>query len=828
MQLAKVAREGIRSFRETQRSLEDQEKISQWCTATRTFCAEPRREEAPLWFKALANEVVNFPAEAIKEVVGFQWYRTFGDGAILQSYSEFILALSAACGGSSHVLTILNTLIGFLSTPHQFPAGSQVTVGTKVLESQQAVKVACRELLNHYIADTEGNKTLNEEHFNFVRALLEHHPRKEKLAKGCTAIGVAKHPIYPHNCFFLQNTDGGWEDFSYRRCAENLRTPNFQTQRHICMVIGHILRLSPSFTLSTARMLEERMPNSDSQWMDIQDHRNYLQALLYLAESCVLTEPLLRFVLKNLGTLDCEVAELEDNLPIMPNEESLDRSAQLLDAQMGVVLEFLHSRLGRNNGSSEQQKKEVSRMAKLTIAVFEEMTFMLHRTRHVQFIYFYICSLSPAWAEDFLVRLLRVLYEDTQSVEKRKQAQNYLGSIIVRGKFLSTKFSLQTTRYLIEWLNEQLENMVNRSPFGVDGYDPKWLMFHQSVEVVLYVLCWKTEEFAHAQIEDFWDRSEGSRTPLQVLFTGPEYTSSDKAPKCRLSDVLNHRSLRPTARICPTVLRRFIKRMDKVVLDQEWWHTLRQTIAGGPLRDDQQVTDTMFAFDPFRLRNSHAFIKNIYRTWEELEPDGAKEDADEARGFELEAQLIEKFRKMENDYDGRSEISSSSSSHQSGIEDVDMAHASPSPSFCPRREIPEDADLQQWSLPDKVKRRTSIAHDEDDDDYNEYDEDEEYGEEYEEYGEEYDDAGKPYYAQENHTYDDDDVSIVSEDAWETDEKSSEMEEELSSPRPVKKENLLFGRSQSTDLMSTYISSMAYANGVKLLQERPVYIGKGKR
>jgi len=517
--------------------------------------------------------------------------------------------------------------------------------------------------------------------------------------------------------------------------------------------------------------------------------------------------------LRNLGTLDCEVAELEDNQTILQDEESLDLSAQLLDAQMGVVLEFLHSRLGRNNGSSVQQKKEASRMALLTIGVFEEMTFMLHRSRHVQFIYFYICSLSPAWAEDFLVRLLRVLYDDTQSVEKRKQAQNYLGSIIVRGKFLSTKYTIQTTRYLIEWLNEQLGSMVSRSPWGVDGWDPKWLMFHQSVEVVLYVLCWKTEEFIHADIEDLWDKSQGSRSPLQVLFTGPEYTSSDRAPKCKLADVLNSR-LMPTARICPTILRRFTKRMDKVVADQEWWQALKQTISGGPLREDQQVTDSTFAFDPFRLRNSHAFIKNIYRTWEEVEPDCADEEEDEARGFELEAQMMAKIGKMNKDDDDDEESVVSSSSSHASCEDVDMVHATPSPSFCPRQN-PDDADLEPWSLNDKVKMTveggTSESGAEGDEEEWEYEYEANSNSWNEETGEGWEDE-----------YDAEHGSWKDYEQNEGEYESSEMEYTADSDDAHAAEI-----DAPTDLMSTYLRSAAYATGVNQLQKRrPVTIGDG--
>eukprot|EP00397_Hematodinium_sp_SG-2012_P022658 GEMP01023491.1.p1 GENE.GEMP01023491.1~~GEMP01023491.1.p1 ORF type:complete len:735 (+),score=121.75 GEMP01023491.1:274-2478(+) len=675
MDLEGVARKGIRALRKTQISLGDQDAIARWSEATRSFCAGPGQADAAEWFRLLARDVVDFPQTAVKEVLRFQWYRTFGDPAVLLAYGHFILALSTAC--SIQVLGIVDSLVSFLSTPHQFPEGNQVSVGSSTFESPQALKQFCRKLLYGYLNDKDSAKVLDEDGFVFMKALLAFHPRSaEKMANGVEAITVGKHPSYPHNCFFVKNSKGELEDFSYRRCAENIKTPNYRTQRQICEIIRDILRLCPSCTLATAKMLEDRFPRPQSKTMQITDHRNYLQALLYLAELPVLTNPLLSFVLRKLSDLDIEVAEAADTSAVLADEESLDFSAQLLDVQMGVVFEFLQSRLGSRREAIT--KTDASSLALLTLGVFEEVTFMVHQSRHVQFIYFYICSLSAEWSEVFLIRLLRMLYSDQQSVEKRKQAQNYLGSMVVRAKFLSTKYTLQTTRYLIEWLNEQLMDIESRSPYSVDGegWDPKWLMFHQSVEVVIYVLCWKAEEFhcqARTDIGNLWDSAEGDRSPLQVLFDGAEIDHPERAPKCRFADILKS-PLRPTDRICPDMLRRFVYRMDKVAGSESWWTRLKPLVSAAGR--DVQITDTMFAFEPYRLRNSHTFVKNIYRCWDEIEQRGPDDDDDAVQGFEFETQQ-QRMGRRDN------EVSSTTSCASS--QDVHMTIASPSPSFCPRQ-----------------------------------------------------------------------------------------------------------------------------------------------
>jgi len=689
-------------------SPDERDAITKWSSITRGCCNNPRPESIQ-WFQILARDVTNFPLLALKELNNFQWYRVLGNTTLLQTFGEFLLTICTAC--SQHVLSIINNLVYQLANPHQFPAGFSVTVGNKTFESQQALKVHCREILIQYTSVKRSDNQnyeeahaikqqsvargsyaeISEEHSNFLRQLLTHHPRPEKIAGGCEVLAVGTHPTYDHHCFFFKTRDGSWVDFSYRRCAENVKTANALTQGHIAQVIGSILRLCPSYALAASKMLEDRVPHIATKWVSITDHRNYLQALLYLAESSVLTESLLRFVLRRLGNLDCEVADMEENITVQPNEESLDETAQLLDAQMSVIFSFLQSRLARNTNSGREKSESANRLAKLTLSVFEEMTLLLHRTQHVQFIYFYICSLNQQWAEQFLIRLLQVLYDNNQSILKRKQAQKYLGSIIVRAKFLSTTYTVQTTRYLIEWLNDQLQDISMRSPIGVEGeWDPKWLMFHQSLEVVIYVLCWKIEEFINADVGSLWDGAEGSRTPLEVLFCGPERNTGRKTPKSRLVDVLMHHT-RPAKRICGDLYRRFLLRMEKLYSKNDkklsWWSSLQQDLTPqSDWSEEDQVTDTLFAFEPYRLRNSHSYVKNIFRCWSEVQTEEIDYAEEAQLLFELEVRKksIGCKRPLE---DGEQSEASRSRSEASGTTGIRMGAARPSSRFNPRGEL---------------------------------------------------------------------------------------------------------------------------------------------
>jgi len=423
-----IARNGLYALRKREKgeelSLDERDAIPRWFTANTRCCTDPKDKDAAAWFRHLAKDVMDFPAAAQQDVLKFKWYHSFGETALLTSVGTFFVSLAAS---SRHVLTIVEALVAFLSTPQEFPAGNKVQVHGSEFESPQALKQKCRSILYSSVGTN-----VEKEDAAFMRALLACHPHNERVVPEGTDISVGQHPQYPHNCFFFRNAAGELEDFSYRRCAENIKTANSITQAHICEVVAQILRLCPSITLATSKLLEDRIPYWQSKRAQITDHRNYLQALLYLAESSsVLTDPLLRFVLRKLGDLDLEVVEQEEGGAVLADEESFDFNAQLLDALMVVTFEFLQSRLSRRQDVS---KDEVSRFVCLIFGVFEETTFAAPKSRHVQFIYFYICSLNVEWTEEFLIRLLRLLYTDgyADNVQEKKKTGAQLSALISR------------------------------------------------------------------------------------------------------------------------------------------------------------------------------------------------------------------------------------------------------------------------------------------------------------------------------------------------------------------------------------------------------------
>jgi len=68
------------------------------------------------------------------------------------------------------------------------------------------------------------DEKLAEEKARVLLDLLEkHHPKaQEKIAAGLAGVVVRMHPAHATRCFFVVRKDGTEEDFSFRKCLDNI------------------------------------------------------------------------------------------------------------------------------------------------------------------------------------------------------------------------------------------------------------------------------------------------------------------------------------------------------------------------------------------------------------------------------------------------------------------------------------------------------------------------------------------------------------------------------------------------------------------------------
>jgi len=104
---------------------------------------------------------------------------------------------------------------------------------------------------------------------------------------------------------------------------------------------------------------------------------------------------------------DLEVVMFQmDDENIQPKQpQALDHPiGQMLDICLLKLLKFFDDKF-RPLNCSDDQRLVKNRFFKTLIHIFDEVLLPTHNTHHVQFVFFYVCSIRPAYSEAFLSSL---------------------------------------------------------------------------------------------------------------------------------------------------------------------------------------------------------------------------------------------------------------------------------------------------------------------------------------------------------------------------------------------------------------------------------------
>lgn len=554
------------------------------------------------------------------------WYDT--NWAQRERLARMTLELVSACPSQVHV--VCEELVKALATGTEMVKA--IRLGDRSFESREELKAETQALLRKY----PDNATLDEADAQFVMLLLAQHPRGQEKAKGCTSISCGPHPTFAVRCFFVHRADGR-EDFSYLRCIDNCPTDEIEAQQHICKVLCAILQLHPSACEKTVRTFEERFPQCSTR-NRVEKHRNWSKSLLYVCSNIAqVTEFLLIVFIRQLVDIDTRIHKMEEALP--PNttfgdqaletgdkakEEEFDHMAQILDANMMLLFEFLQRHLtGQVVGEAENT------LAKCLLSVFEGTVLLTPRVRCVQFLWFYFASLRPAWAEAFLSLLLQTAYSPVHNGAKRVISFAYLASFVSRAGFLTTKYSLRTLQYIVTFARENMQVAEEYMKKGEMAH-PQAVLFLSAVQAACYILCFCTSRFAE---EDPQGLQSLLRTGSEPLAAGQE---------AAFGAILDS-PCRPLAHIGPHVAREFLRTISPhqpqlaLALQAHIKKHGEVEESGEEVEENKESTsgvDSFFPFDPYRLRHSSMFLLGIYREWSPS-GDDSESEAD-AGGFQAE------------------------------------------------------------------------------------------------------------------------------------------------------------------------------------------------
>jgi len=553
-----------------------------------------------------------------------KWYDK--DPAVRHWLAKVTLEVVSACPSQVH--SVCESLIKALSCGTEDESGALLHIGGRTFQSRADLKAECQQLLRRY----EDNSPLEAADARFVLELLSHHPRGADKCRGCRAVSAGPHPTFPTRCFFVVRADGR-EDFSYLRCIDNAPTSEIGAQQQICDALCSILELHPAACEKTAQNIEERFPPYVGRLGSVERHRNWAHSILLLCSRIQqLTEFLLMVLIRRMVEIDATIHNMEEELPDpaavlgdkQVSEAALfDHMAQILDANMMLMFEFLQRRLTGTVGEAEHQ------LAKSLFSVFEGSVLLTHRVRCVQFLWFYLASLRPAWAEAFLSVLLQTAYSPAHGMAKRVISFAYLASFVARAHFLTTKYALRTAQYVSAFTCEHLQTAEFHIAKGELSH-PQVVLFLSAVQALCYILCFRAVSFALEPLE-----------LSNLLPTG----SADTTPEA-FTLVLESPS-RPLARISHHVAKEFCRSIRP--LRPQLAAMLQQQLHTTPPAEELEVEepeeecfqgevaglDAFFPFDPYRLRHSSMFLLGIYRDWVAA-PDDSESDVEAPSGFQAE------------------------------------------------------------------------------------------------------------------------------------------------------------------------------------------------
>ena len=119
------------------------------------------------------------------------------------------------------------------------PTSRTLQLGGQEFENARAVSGYLSKSLQTAVID----ERLPEEKAHVVLDLLEkHHPKaQEKIAAGLAGVVVRLHPLHATRCFFVVRKDGTEEDFSFRKCLDNIATGKRYT---IVFVLAVVFQMS--------------------------------------------------------------------------------------------------------------------------------------------------------------------------------------------------------------------------------------------------------------------------------------------------------------------------------------------------------------------------------------------------------------------------------------------------------------------------------------------------------------------------------------------------------------------------------------------------------
>lgn len=248
---------------------------------------------------------------------------------------------------------------------------------------------------------------------------------------------------------------------------------------------------------------------------------------------------------------------------------------------------------------------------------FQKSVINTYKSKFVQFVIFYACSLDP---ENCGVKFLEMLVDTfmyASSPLSRMSAASYLASYLSRGRFLPSFLIASTLTRLIDWCAEYCKFQI----IGEQRINPHiHRVYYSGCQAVMYVLCFRMR----SMMEVPHLKSQLLSMPLELIFLNP---------------------LDPLKVCLPSIVTEFLRQAKAAQL----FTVSEKNNFSDMLESDLSKTyggveryDSFFPFDPCLLKNCDRFIRPHFLYWSMIkttyDDDGDDDnnsdgDIDENEGF---------------------------------------------------------------------------------------------------------------------------------------------------------------------------------------------------
>lgn len=215
-----------------------------------------------------------------------------------------------------------------------------------------------------------------------------------------------------------------------------------------------LLSICPSGQSELFPILESNFPfNKDSS----HDHSLYVSHLLIVCQYLPIQQSkLLELIVIKCIEIDVEIhieesgevkikkpADFEEPDLLFENQDlntfatsgnlnEVSEMADKLDNMMVLLLQFIDGKLAEDVANGVVR----DRLFMQLLRIFEDHILMVHRSKFVQFLLFYIASKDNKFAQAFAKLLMNIFLDERNSFLKRQSAVVYLGSFFARATFL--------------------------------------------------------------------------------------------------------------------------------------------------------------------------------------------------------------------------------------------------------------------------------------------------------------------------------------------------------------------------------------------------------